>query len=117
MQDTLASFREKWQKEIRDSPSHQIKLKARLTKEPDQVDDGEQNARILFIKGIEMEKSGKLYEAIQFYRRAVQIVPDIEFKLERMSKPKLRDKQIKEDKEKGKLSLLKKGKLFKKNFL
>lgn len=29
-----------------------------------------------------MEKSGKLYEAIQYYRKAVQIVPDIESKLD-----------------------------------
>lgn len=35
----------------------------------------------MFLKGIEHEESGKLYEAIQFYRRAVQLVPDIEFKL------------------------------------
>lgn len=40
----------------------------------------------LFQKGVEMEKSGKLYEAIQFYRRAVQLVPDIEFKLHDASK-------------------------------
>uniref|UniRef100_V5IA03 F-box only protein 9 n=1 Tax=Anoplophora glabripennis TaxID=217634 RepID=V5IA03_ANOGL len=101
IEDTLANFREKWQKEIRDSPNHQIKPKTRISKETDQVDDGEHNARILFLKGIEMEKSGKFYEAIQFYRRAVQIVPDIEFKLERMSKPKLKDRQATEDKEKG----------------
>lgn len=37
-----------------------------------------------------MEKSGRLYEAIQFYRRAVQLVPDIEFKLEHGTKHKKR---------------------------
>lgn len=36
--------------------------------------------------GIEMEKNGKLYEAIHFYRKAVQIVPDIEFKLDYRAK-------------------------------
>lgn len=38
-----------------------------------------------------MEKSGKLYEAIQFYRRAVQLVPDIEFKLHEISKTKIKE--------------------------
>lgn len=40
-----------------------------------------------------MEKSGMLYEAIQFYRRAVQLVPDIEFKLSDASKPKQKNQQ------------------------
>lgn len=40
-----------------------------------------------------MEKSGKLYEAIQFYRRAVQLVPDIEFKLHDASKAKQKEQQ------------------------
>lgn len=35
-----------------------------------------------------MERSGKLYEAIQFYKRAVQLVPDIEFRLDYVTKKK-----------------------------
>lgn len=42
------------------------------------------------MKGIEMERSKKMYEAIQFYRRAVQLVPDIEFRLEESFKNKTR---------------------------
>lgn len=38
------------------------------------------------MKGVENEQAGKLYEAIQFYRKAVQLVPDIEFKLYESSK-------------------------------
>lgn len=38
-------------------------------------------ARLLFLKGVENEQKGKHYEAIQFYRRAVQLVPDIESRL------------------------------------
>lgn len=38
-------------------------------------------AKDLFLKGVENEQNGKLYEAIQYYRRAVQLVPDIEFRL------------------------------------
>lgn len=54
-------------------------------------EDNESKAKTFFIKGIEMEKAGKMYEAIQFYRRAVQIVPDIEFKVDIGAKPKLKE--------------------------
>lgn len=43
------------------------------------------------MKGIEMEHAGKLYEAIQYYRRAVQLVPDIEFHLDDSTKNKPRE--------------------------
>lgn len=46
------------------------------------MDSYEKRARILFQHGSELERAGKLYEAIQFYRKAVQIVPDIEFKVD-----------------------------------
>lgn len=49
-------------------------------------------AKNLFLQGIENEQCGKLYEAIQFYRRAVQLVPDVEFRLYESTKPKLREK-------------------------
>lgn len=48
---------------------------------------------MLFLKGVENEQNGKLYEAIQFYRRAVQLVPDIEFRLYDASKVKPRERQ------------------------
>ncbi|KAK2113871.1 F-box only protein 9 [Saguinus oedipus] len=38
-------------------------------------------ARELFLKAVEEEQNGALYEAIKFYRRAMQLVPDIEFKI------------------------------------
>lgn len=47
---------------------------------------------MLFLKGVENEQNGKLYEAIQFYRRAVQLVPDIEFRLYDASKLKPRER-------------------------
>lgn len=39
----------------------------------------------LFNKAVEMEQSGQLYEAIQFYRRAMTLVPDIEFRVHRQN--------------------------------
>lgn len=41
----------------------------------------EEKARELFLKAVEEEQNGALYEAIKFYRRAMQLVPDIEFKI------------------------------------
>lgn len=49
-------------------------------------------AKNLFLKGIEHEQSRKFYEAIQFYKRAVQLVPDIEVRLYESTKTKVRDK-------------------------
>jgi F-box protein 9 len=48
---------------------------------------------MLFLKGVENEQNGKLYEAIQFYRRAVQLVPDIEFRLYDANKLKPKERQ------------------------
>ena len=51
----------------------------------------------MFLQGIENEKSGKLYEAIQFYKKAVQLVPDIEFRLYESTKSKFREKTESEE--------------------
>ncbi|KAG8444928.1 hypothetical protein GDO86_009909 [Hymenochirus boettgeri] len=41
----------------------------------------EEKAKELFLKAVEQEQNGALYEAIKFYRQAMQLVPDIEFKI------------------------------------
>ncbi|XP_012695892.1 F-box only protein 9 [Clupea harengus] len=41
----------------------------------------EEKARGLFLRAVEEEQNGSVYEAIKFYRRAMQLVPDIEFKI------------------------------------
>ncbi|XP_018117161.1 F-box protein 9 L homeolog isoform X4 [Xenopus laevis] len=41
----------------------------------------EEKAKELFLKAAEEEQNGALYEAIKFYRQAMQLVPDIEFKI------------------------------------
>lgn len=38
-------------------------------------------AKLLFQQGIELERCGKAFEAMRLYRRAIQIVPDIELKM------------------------------------
>ncbi|KAF7656209.1 hypothetical protein LDENG_00045160 [Lucifuga dentata] len=41
----------------------------------------EEKARELFLRAVEEEQDGAVYEAIKYYRRAMQLVPDIEFKI------------------------------------
>nr|XP_047934045.1 F-box only protein 9 isoform X2 [Anser cygnoides] len=41
----------------------------------------EEKAKELFLKAVEEEQNGALYEAIKFYRLAMQLVPDIEFRI------------------------------------
>lgn len=43
-------------------------------------------AESLFMQGVELEKKGKVFEAMRMYRRAVHIDPDIEFKMYEKSK-------------------------------
>ncbi|XP_044262113.1 F-box only protein 9 [Tribolium madens] len=98
VEDVLTSFREKWQKELQISPK---KPKQKSQETQPELDD-ETQAKKLFLKGVELEKSGKLYEAIQFYRRAVQLVPDIEFRIDNAIKTRditIPDEEIDEKEE------------------
>jgi len=82
--DELADFRAKWKKELESAPvSRNTTAPTTPVKElpEDKEESDEEKAKRLFLKGIENEQMGKLYEAIQFYRRAVQLIPDIEFKI------------------------------------
>lgn len=47
----------------------------------DSVDSIEEKAKKYFLQGVELEKRGKVFEAIRLYRRSMQLVPDIEFKI------------------------------------
>ncbi|XP_074031057.1 F-box only protein 9 isoform X2 [Leptinotarsa decemlineata] len=92
----LSTFREKWQSELSSRSSEVKKSSSRSNKNDgltkvDEGDNIETRARNLYLKGIEMEKLGEIYEALRYYRGAVQLVPDIEFKLYNKSKHKSDD--------------------------
>ncbi|KAM5163136.1 F-box only protein 9 isoform 2-T2 [Mantella aurantiaca] len=57
----------------------------------------EEMARELFLKAAEQEQNGALYEAIKFYRQAMQLVPDIEFKINYNWSPDGEGKNFMED--------------------
>lgn len=90
--DELSSFRQKWQRELQNSPENVPQLSPAKRKQaveqedtPEAIDD---KAQALFLKGVQHEQDGKLYEAVKFYRQAVQLVPDIETRLYEASKAK-----------------------------
>nr|CAD7573266.1 unnamed protein product [Timema californicum] len=104
--DELTIFREQWQRELETAlPDQKQRSGTSLWKDAssreDEGSNKENEAKYLFLKGVENEQNGTLYEAIQFYRRAVQLVPDIEFRLYDASKPKPRDRQDTESTEDG----------------
>ncbi|XP_076229262.1 F-box only protein 9 isoform X2 [Nomia melanderi] len=92
IEDALTSFREQWQRELVLSPrpdtSKALPSKAVEINVDYEDETIEEKAKSLFLTGIEYEQNRKFYEAIQFYKRAVQLVPDIEFRLYESTKMK-----------------------------
>lgn len=97
IQSALNEFRVKWQQELKqDVPSGSTSVTGGGSKEnKDRARSGhhaipvhdkenfsiEQQARALFLQGSDLEHSGKVFEAMRLYRKAVQLVPDIEFRI------------------------------------
>ncbi|KAL0831798.1 hypothetical protein ABMA28_001333 [Loxostege sticticalis] len=78
-EDELALFRQQWQRELEATPTPQ--KEPEVKPEPEEPLSDEDKAKQLFLRGVEMERGGKLYEAIQHYKRAMQILPDVETRL------------------------------------
>ncbi|XP_054035927.1 F-box only protein 9 isoform X1 [Dryobates pubescens] len=67
----------------------------------------EEKAKELFLKAVEEEQNGALYEAIKFYRLAMQLVPDIEFKITYTRSPDgdgVAKRCVEDNKEDGKMA-------------
>lgn len=79
VQSVLDEFRERWQQELKKETGTVQNVAARADQNQNLSD--EQRARALFLEGSEMERAGKVFEAMRLYRRAVQLVPDIEFRV------------------------------------
>ncbi|XP_033469255.1 F-box only protein 9 isoform X2 [Epinephelus lanceolatus] len=80
----LNAFRAQWMSELK--PSSDISgLNSRMlqSKGLKRTQDiaREEKATELFLRAVEEEQNGAVYEAIKFYRMAMQLVPDIEFKI------------------------------------
>lgn len=89
----LDEFRENWQKELKPDENQQqtIANKNALSFNnslslDNKTTSPELQAENLFKHAVELEQRGKVYDALQYYRRAVQLDPDIEFKAYEASK-------------------------------
>lgn len=103
LEEELASFRREWKEEIRrtvtdsgssrnspsvesPSPSSREGSPSPLLLETKNSSNTtsltkEEKATQLFSQGVSAERRGNVYEALHFYRRAVQLVPDIESRM------------------------------------
>uniref|UniRef100_A0A8D0A2L3 F-box only protein n=1 Tax=Sander lucioperca TaxID=283035 RepID=A0A8D0A2L3_SANLU len=84
LQLELNAFRDQWMSELKPS-SGASGLSGRLLRakglKRTQDIAREEKATELFLRAVQEEQNGAVYEAIKFYRMAVQLVPDIEFKI------------------------------------
>lgn len=71
-----------WQKDI-SANCAQNKISEPVIKVDKENNEEEEEtlAKKWFLEGVEHEKNGQLLEAIRYYKKAVQLVPDIEFKV------------------------------------
>ena len=88
----LEEFRDNWQRELNSqsgtiTPNRTVEQKQKLTNNVTDVDQ-HKLAENLFRSAVELEQRGKVYDAVPLYRKAVQIVPDIEFKYYELQKKK-----------------------------
>ncbi|XP_060556712.1 F-box only protein 9-like [Ruditapes philippinarum] len=84
VESQLEQFRQQWQAELKGS---QANMSNQGLSEKDEV---EKEAAALFLMGSKLEQEGSLYEAVNFYRRAMQLVPDIEMRIEYPRSPRER---------------------------
>lgn len=68
----LSEFRNQWRQELQ-TPSQSIATETERSEE--------EQAKRLFLQGVDLERKGKCFEAMRLYRKAVQLVPDIEYKI------------------------------------
>lgn len=84
LQLELNVFRAQWMSELKPSSgasgtSNRL-LQAKSLRKAQEI-AREEKATELFLRAVQEEQNGAVYEAIKFYRMAMQLVPDIEFKI------------------------------------
>lgn len=66
----LEEFRENWRQELNQGRQNNESSADKL-----------EVARTWFLEGSELERQGKVYDAMRYYRKACQLVPDIDFQI------------------------------------
>ncbi|XP_061545430.1 F-box only protein 9 isoform X2 [Phycodurus eques] len=75
----LNAFRSKWMSELK--PSCDTRLLRAMGQRRTQEIARQEKAVELYLRAVQEEQNGAFYEAIKFYRMAMQLVPDIESKI------------------------------------
>ncbi|ALC45252.1 CG5961 [Drosophila busckii] len=70
----LDEFRVTWKRELENAENYEISSQIAAENE------AEGKAEAYFQTAVDLEQRGKVYDALSFYRKATQIIPDIEFK-------------------------------------
>lgn len=81
----LEQFRQKWRQELhKQIPPMNSNVPNSGSPCVDTQEEAsiEEQAKYLFMQGVNSECNGRLYDAILYYRRAVQLVPDVEFRVD-----------------------------------
>ncbi|XP_043657140.1 F-box only protein 9 [Drosophila teissieri] len=85
--NALDEFRENWQRELQEHNNTGSKSRSevgdRLTAANSNLSEADllhAKAESLYRTAVHLEQRGKVYDALPFYRKATQIVPDIEFR-------------------------------------
>uniref|UniRef100_A0A8C1Y4F5 F-box protein 9 n=1 Tax=Cyprinus carpio TaxID=7962 RepID=A0A8C1Y4F5_CYPCA len=81
LQLELSAFRAKWMSELQPSSGGKKSVPKTAELKRRQEIANEEKARELFLKAVEEEQNGAVYEAIKYYKSAMHLVPDIEFKI------------------------------------
>eukprot|EP00794_Sanderia_malayensis_P011949 gene11949-13185_t len=91
LNDELTSFRKKWHEEIHSKQTTERTSApgSSTTNEEDEAKDSsddaekqkEEEAARLFLQGVELERKKLVYNAIEFYKKAIRLVPDIETRI------------------------------------
>ncbi|CAF1415951.1 unnamed protein product [Adineta steineri] len=83
IEQQLDDFRVKWKTEIQQRTVYGHVLNDKQKEQQEEAINNEEQAKHFFERATELEREGKLYDAIKYYRAAMQLVPDIEFRMAR----------------------------------
>ncbi|XP_017103380.2 F-box only protein 9 [Drosophila bipectinata] len=86
--NALDEFRENWQRELQEQlkPGQRGGGKGEHSGDATEAELLQAKAQSLFRTAVLLEQKGKVYDALPFYRKATQIMPDIEFKYYELQK-------------------------------
>lgn len=121
-EELLENFRRQWETEISVARSQQAEThhnQGKSTSVPvdnqegesgtdkgNKVAGNEEEAASMYLRGVKYEKSGDVVEAIRFYKRAMQLVPDIEERIYTYQESKESNKSIPSDQRSRRNSIL-----------